>query len=404
MFLPYATDQPTEKTPWMTLALSFLQGFIAILLLVGTRFWGWDVNTILHRYGLVPANLHLLNLFTYSFLHIGLAHLLLNLFFLWVFGGGVESAVGSGGVLAIFLVSGALGGWLQRMVVSTLLPPDAAYVPIIGASAACSGLIGVYAVRYYRARLAFAFLPIRPHVVAVVFLFLAGEIGSGLWRLWQGDTAYGVAHWAHIGGFVTGLTAAFLLRLPQKAHRAYFTRDAHQAVQGNRPGAAIPRWEAMLQQNPNDPHIHAELGRAWELFGDKEQAVLHFHTALTLYLQAKQRESAAQLYIEMQSLQIPPCPLPASAQYQLGCALEESEHLPYALQAFSEVYQNTPQSSEAELALLKAAALCARTLRRREEALQLLNQFQQSYPHSQWLYLAEGLARELNTPPKKSGY
>jgi membrane associated rhomboid family serine protease len=397
MFLPYATDQPTQKRPWMTLALASFQGLITLSLLLGAHFWQWNVNTLLYHYGLVPARLHLWNLLTYSFLHADPAHLLLNLFFLWVFGTGVESAIGGGKLLALYLLSGAIGGWLQCLIILTLLPPEVAYVPIIGASAACAGLVGAYAVRYYRARISFALLPIRPHVVLVVAIFLAGEIGSGLWRLWVGDTAYGVAHWAHIGGFVTGLTAAYLLRLPQKAQMAYLTRDAAQALEQNRPGAAIPRWEAVLQKHPDDANAHAELARAWEIMGDQEQAAIHFNTALDIYLKMRMRSMAVKLYLEMQSHHITQVALSPAQQYFLACALEEGAHLTEALTLFRQVAQESLHSPEAETALLKAAALCARYLHHHEEARQLIALFHQRYPHSQWRHLADCLARELET-------
>lgn len=48
----------------------------------------------LYSFGLIPSQFHLINLFTSMFLHGGIAHIVGNMWFMWVFGDNVESALG----------------------------------------------------------------------------------------------------------------------------------------------------------------------------------------------------------------------------------------------------------------------------------------------------------------------
>src|SRR5690348_7157620 len=89
---------------------------------------------ILQTFGLEPGHFRPLTLFTYPFVHESGGHLLINLFYLWVFGAGVEDAIGSGWFLMLYLAGGAVGGALQCAVTLTLLPASYATTPIVGAS------------------------------------------------------------------------------------------------------------------------------------------------------------------------------------------------------------------------------------------------------------------------------
>src|SRR5579862_1247327 len=247
MLLPYATDNRPLTRPIATVTLLCGSIGFTLILLLGAADGRWSVEPVLNAVGIVPAHFRPISLFTYMFVHESIGHLVLNMFYLWVFGAGVEAALGGRKFLLLYLFSGAFGGALQWLVTITLLP-GADNVPIVGASAACAGLIGLYAVRYYRARLSFIGLWFQPHVVTVISVFLAYEIGSGLWDLASHATEAGVAHWSHIGGFVFGLSCAQALHLDEVGQREYLTQDASRAMDRSVPGAAIRRWETLLNR------------------------------------------------------------------------------------------------------------------------------------------------------------
>ena len=83
-------------------------------------------------------------------------------------------------------------------------------IPMIGASGAISGVLAAYMLRYPRARIhTFVFLFViftTIHVPAfiVIGIWFATQVMSGLGTL-GANTGGGVAWFAHIGGFITGV-------------------------------------------------------------------------------------------------------------------------------------------------------------------------------------------------------
>jgi membrane associated rhomboid family serine protease len=141
----------------------------------------------------------LLSIGVSMFLHGGIAHLLFNMWSLWIFGNNVEEAFGSGGYLAMYLASG-----VAATLGFVLFNPELT-VPLVGASGAIAGVMGAYLVLFPRHQvLTLIFIRIVA-IPAVAFL--------GLWFLSQfllvsGDS--GIAWEAHVFGFVFGA----LLTLP----------------------------------------------------------------------------------------------------------------------------------------------------------------------------------------------
>ncbi len=140
------------------------------------------------------------------FLHANLAHLLGNLWSLWIFGNNVEDAFGSGGYLLLYLASG-----LAATAAFVLTNPGEV-APLVGASGAISGVMGAYLVLFPRARVVsvfpiFFFIPVALPASIFLVLWFAGQFA-----LIGGAT--GIAWEAHVGGFLFGAAAAFLLRGP----------------------------------------------------------------------------------------------------------------------------------------------------------------------------------------------
>jgi membrane associated rhomboid family serine protease len=399
MLLPYATTErmdkhaPPQPMPYVTVALMLATLIVAVFVELAAHGTGpytraqW-FNTL----GLVPNKVMPLALFTYPFIHAGIGHLVLNLCYLFVFGSGVEAAVGKGKMLLLYLLGGAVGGTLQ-ILVTRLLIKDQIGSPIVGASAACSALIGLYAVRYYRARLAFMGIPFKPQVVAVVLLILSIELISGLYSVFTRNATDGIAHWAHLGGFSFGLGCAYLLRLDLAGQFAYLQRDAAADMQYSVPGEAIKRWQTVLGREPENPVAHAEIAKAWLLFGDGEQAESHFLQAIEIYLDKGSRSEAALLFVEMREQGLRALP-PATQLFALGSTLEELEQHALAAEILRAVTVHSPDAPEAETALLKVAGLYLNRLQRHEEAMILLRLFRERYAHSPLCRLADEMQKQ----------
>lgn len=164
------------------------------------------------HYALVPANLvrgwqtwpAWVPVGTAMFLHGGVAHVLGNGWFLWVFGRSLESHLGSARFALFYAVTG-VGAALAQVACA----PNST-VPMIGASGAISGVLGAYFVllptRWVVALVPWV-VPLLPLPAFVFLLVWFGlQLGSGLGLLGGGPE--NVAWWAHIGGFVSGVLMA----------------------------------------------------------------------------------------------------------------------------------------------------------------------------------------------------
>jgi membrane associated rhomboid family serine protease len=138
------------------------------------------------------------------FLHGSWLHVLGNMLFLWVFGNNVEDYLGRFGYVAFYLFAG-----LVAAATYILSNPDS-ITPVLGASGAIAGVMGMYLVLWPRARVT-SFVPI--------FIFFVVSLPAALVLLtWFGlqfltDPNSGVAWVAHVGGFVVGALVGLALRV-----------------------------------------------------------------------------------------------------------------------------------------------------------------------------------------------
>ncbi|HWR10298.1 MAG TPA: rhomboid family intramembrane serine protease [Rectinemataceae bacterium] len=143
----------------------------------------------------------LLTLITSQFAHGGLAHLAGNMLFLGIFGDNVECRIGRGRFIALYLISGTIGV-LAHVAAALAIGGAAAEVPLVGASAAISGILAAYLVLFPGNKvivLLFNFIPTALSAWIVIGFWFFLQLAGGLSGLSAGGTAY----LAHIGGFVS---------------------------------------------------------------------------------------------------------------------------------------------------------------------------------------------------------
>jgi membrane associated rhomboid family serine protease len=143
-----------------------------------------------------------------TFLHAGFLHIIGNMLFLWVFGNNVEDYLGHVKYLIFYLIGGIVASFAH------ILPNLSEQVPSVGASGAVAAVMGAYIVLHPHARVN-VLVPI--FIIWSVFQMSALAV-LGLWFLYQfliglQDASGGnsVAWLAHVGGFVFGVIAIFLL-------------------------------------------------------------------------------------------------------------------------------------------------------------------------------------------------
>lgn len=165
------------------------------------------------HYALIPDRLLLSSFLTSIFLHAGWLHIIGNMWFLWVFGSHIETALGSVRYLAFYLLSGIAASAAQFIV--NLGSP----IPTVGASGAIAGVMGAFLLLYPRARidtLIFIVIFITRIQIPAAFMLLYWFV----LQLFGGLTSFGrvfgneggVAYFAHVGGFLAGLAMVALFR------------------------------------------------------------------------------------------------------------------------------------------------------------------------------------------------
>lgn len=169
------------------------------------RLTQWDLFVM--EWGYQPGDPAVVDLFTSMFLHGGLLHLLGNMLFLWIYGDNVEHRLGRIGFLAAYLLTG-----VAATLGFSLFAGDS-LVPMVGASGAISGVLGLYFLLFPRnqVKILVAFFPLFLNV-----WFVPARVVLGFYLVIEnllpmlGGLQSGVAYGAHIGGFVAGLALAFV--------------------------------------------------------------------------------------------------------------------------------------------------------------------------------------------------
>jgi membrane associated rhomboid family serine protease len=184
---------------------------------------GRELDVFIMRYGAVPLRFILAGqmdevsiferffpLFSSMFLHGGWIHLIGNMLYLWIFGDNIEDRLGHGRFVLFYLLCG-----LAAALTQIYLNPTSR-IPMVGASGAVAGVLGAYLLLFPHSRI-LALIPLGffiqlaeiPALIFLVFWFLM-QFLSGAVSITAASSGGGVAWWAHIGGFVSGMALGSL--------------------------------------------------------------------------------------------------------------------------------------------------------------------------------------------------
>jgi membrane associated rhomboid family serine protease len=209
--IPLRDENPTTLVPWVTAAL-IAANILAFLFEVSL---GERLQPFLAVFGAVPARLlssdplvgpalpAVVTVFSSMFLHGGWLHVAGNMLYLWIFGNNVEDALGHARYLFFYLLSGVAAVYAHALV------DPSSTMPMIGASGAVSGVLGAYLVLFPRARvltlvpMGFFLQMMRVPAIFVLGFWIVIQLLYGVFGL--GAPGGGVAWFAHVGGFLTGV-------------------------------------------------------------------------------------------------------------------------------------------------------------------------------------------------------
>jgi len=191
------------KKIMITYALIF-SNFIVFVL-------SWAFNDIIYELGFRPIYLSIQNipqlytLFTSMFIHGGFLHIFGNMFVFLFMGMAFEQRIGWKNFLIIYLITGIFGALTHSLL------NLGSSITLIGASGAIFGILGAFAYSYPRDEVVMPvpvgiMIIMRIKVIYGVILFAVMET-----VIVVVDVQDNTAHFAHLGGLVSGVVLAALL-------------------------------------------------------------------------------------------------------------------------------------------------------------------------------------------------
>ncbi|MCS7253224.1 MAG: rhomboid family intramembrane serine protease [Armatimonadota bacterium] len=413
MFLiaPIGTSAKLRRTPIITYLFIGINVLVYFLELV-VYFTGYNnaLQRLFYTLGFVPANPKWYALLTSIFVHDAPLpfHILGNMVYLWVFGRHIENVLGSA-VYALFYTTSQLGAILMQVIALKLLDPKALLIPQVGASGAIAALLGLFAVRFYHERielfyaysvlLYFRYGTVQLPSLAVLSVWFALEILSGVLSHFSvGDTTVG--HWAHVGGFLVGVVAAFSFGSLKEAQAESLTIHAEWLLRCGMFSAAVKYLKRAVRIDPANAFSRFLLSASLARVGDVNLAVAHLQAALRYGTRSSSSGSHAltelvsalpeEVWGELIQLSTPQMRLDMAVLFERACNYE------IALRVFRSIVLDEHAEEELRaLATIRSADILLKHYSDREGAAKMLKWLCERFPNSQWADLARHMLQRL---------
>jgi membrane associated rhomboid family serine protease len=231
--IPIRDTIPSRCAPvitWLLIAINVAVFFYELSL--GPQ----GIERFFQHFGIIPAHVGEGGGFGFSlsvwwpfvtsmFVHGGWAHIIGNMWALWIFGDNVEDRMGPKRFLFFYFAAGIAAG------LTHFFTNPHSTIPTVGASGAIAGVLGAYLFLFPRARIITIF-PILfwpmffelPAVTYLVFWFMTQLFGGLLASASPGEVG-GIGWWAHVGGFAAGVLFHRVFIPPKASCPRAFERD-----------------------------------------------------------------------------------------------------------------------------------------------------------------------------------
>jgi len=358
----------------------------------------------LDDYVFVPAHRTAISYLTANFLHGGWMHLIGNMWFLWLAGFVLEDVWGRWLYSVFYLIAGAAA--LQFYAWTN----PGSVIATLGASGAVAALMGAFLVRFPKMKIEMAWIwwisiakflrtgnPFRmSRFQASAYWLLPLWLGTEiLYGALLGSTS-GVAHWAHVGGFLFGALAALAIQhsgLEHKANKAIedklaWTNDAELEQAGGmmedgQLGEALILLTNYVATKPNSLDAWNLLRQIHTRQNNTKDYLDATVNTCALHLRAHAVEAAFQDYAEF--IEAGGSKMPSATWLELCKGAEELHEYDRALAEYEQLAQAYPGERQALTAQLSAARLCLKRLNRPQDALAIYHAAAASpVPHLDW--------------------
>ncbi len=321
------------------------------------------------KWGYIPADRSLLALLTYMFIHGGWLHLFGNLLLLYITGPFIEDLWGRPIYAAFYLTIGVLSALMYASHYPNFTGP------LIGASGAIAGVMGAFLINFYKTKINFFYwigFFIRGTFEAPAFVMLP------LWVLLEffnanvvdsiqaeGSGGGGVAHWAHVWGFVFGVLVAFGLKY-LKIEEKYIHPKIEAKVQSGEGAVDVvitamhkknmgridEAYDILLEEARKNPTRKDVVDALWNVgieMGNGEEASRYFVKLIESEVRHDQLDVALNRFMELKS-KFPQASISITYKFALLKYLVERKEVEEAKKMAAELLEEIgPDASSAML-------------------------------------------------------
>ena len=356
------------------------------------RFAEEEKSSIMGNYAFVPAHPRPISYLTSMFLHIGWIHLIGNMWFLWLAGFVLEDRWGRVIYPIFYLLAGIAASLVHAMFYSHSI------VPTLGASGAVAALMGGFLVRFPKLKiemmwfLLFFRIRFKAYAYWLLPLWLFTEVFYG--SLF--GQASGVAHWAHVGGFIFGAIAALVIQRTGLEHQANaiiedkigWTADpaivqATELMEKGKLDEAIAILQKHVAAKPEALDAYSLLRQLYWRKNDLPAFYEALAKLCQLHLKSQDADAAWEDYVEYRNAGGDR--MPAATWLELCRIVEGKQDFERAVAEYEHLAKMHPAERQSLLALLSAGRLSLKKLNRPADALRFYKAAAAStVPHLDW--------------------
>jgi membrane associated rhomboid family serine protease len=351
-------------------------------------------NFVYDKLGFVPKRFDFFKIFSSLFIHAGFFHLFFNMLYLWLVGCNIEDDWSWPVFLGVYFISG-----IFAVLLHTAFYPNST-VPMIGASGAIAGIMGAFMIRHYKTKVRFAYfiwlIIARPYIGTVG---IYAGVAFPLWLMIEiacapGSGETGVAHYAHIGGFLFGVGVGVAMKYLglEKKYVAPMVEDSFEKLKTtpkmrevNRKlnegdmAAAIPMLLGIINDEPANFDAALMLARVYYEKGHKDDAAVMYNKAIARAMRAGEVSLVSTMHEEIKEKGIQ-TKLSEQNLYTCGSFMETHEKYETAAELFGLYIKLFPEGKVRPKALLRAYMIFKDKLHNENLASQSLAFLKEHYP------------------------
>ncbi len=312
------------------------------------------------KYGYIPAQKNWIGLVTYMFIHGGWLHLIGNLLLLYLTGPFIEDVWGRPIFTAFFIIAGIFSGFMF-----SLYNPNFAG-PLIGASGAIAGLMGAFLIKFWRTKIKFFFFFFIIHgtfkapAFVMLPIWLALEIFSANAIDSVNPEGGGVAHWAHIWGFLLGVVVAAGMKRfkieekyvhPKIEAQVHFVDEGYQAfeeaTQKRNEGKSDEAYALLLvaaRKNPMDKDVVEGLWNQGKELGKEKEAAEFYIRMIEREIRHNLMDVAFEHFADLKE-KVPQASISMTCKFTLMTYLTERQDYRGAKELASELIEEVDLNS-----------------------------------------------------------